>query len=366
MSLANGCPLQPRQHPGRQNSLRRILRKTISVVLLSFLASTQQNQALEDAVDTIPTAPGTSTTVESQVATCPEPSKKTGPEPVSVTISEAKNTLTLACNGAEVSAVPSTLEQGTVCVSGQGKTLKACKENSGSKETTTVSQLLGSESQIVWVPKQKNPSASYDLTIEKKDFPYADKSFFVGCTKNSADDFACQVNVTVEARASTVSGQVATCSYGESSNPSALQIKMTQEKNFFTLVCGKDGTSVPAQFKAEFCPGDDVGECRTTSTYGSILPGFASEWWTSSTDGTQHTLTIPEQHYPTKEQTFLVGCVARTETGTKSQTPACSVKVTLTPKQPDSNAAHAAAGLYIFALTLASSVWLFWPELFGP
>lgn len=298
-----------------------------------------------------------STTVDNQVVSCPAPAKA-GPPPVSVTISEAKNTLTLACNGAEVAAVPSTLNKGTVCVSAPEKTLKTCKAaNAGPNDTTTVSQLLGSESEIVWLAKEKSASASYGLKIEKKDFPYLDKTFFVGCMKETPDNFQCQVNVTVKARASSVDSQVATCSYGESSNPSALEVTMTPEKNTFTLVCGKEGTSVPEEFKTDFCPGDDVGECRTPSPYGSILPGFASEWWSTSTDGSQHTLTIPAEHFPAKEQSFLVGCVPRKETATKSQTPTCSVKVTVRPKQHTSNAAHAAAGLfYIFALTLASSV----------
>ncbi|PHJ23734.1 srs domain-containing protein [Cystoisospora suis] len=345
MSRAEGETLRVRQGVKPHGPSGSALRKAIPVLVVAVVVS-MSFRALPTAANADEASSQNQATskVESQVATCTKPSTETSPVILSAAISEAENTLTLACTGYTAgAAVPSTLTDGTVCASTPANTLASCEESVKQKKepaTVKVKDLLGSETNIVWAPAEANGKKTYSLEIGKKDFPYLDKTFLVGCMENSTKNFECRVNVTVKARASTVSGQVATCAYGESSNPSVLEITMTQEKNSFALVCGNDGTSVPGEstFNTEFCPGSDVTKCQTTVAYGSILPAFTSEWWTTGAEGGQHVLTIPPENFPEKEQFFLVGCVPAAKAESKSQTSACNVKVTVRPKQNGSGA----------------------------
>lgn len=301
-----------------------------------------------------------SSAVENQVAKCKAPGGEAAAVRLSASISEAQNTLTLACSGdSGAVVVPGNLTNGAVCVSEAEReaALAACEAAARAEarteakvEAIKVSQLLETEKEILWTMAEQG-TTGYRLTIGEEDFPSKDKKFFVGC-KSASPPSECLVQVTVKAKASVVVGQVATCAYGESSNALPLDVTVTQARNTFTLVCGAGGTSrpEPTRIKTEFCVGNDVSECETTSAYGSILPGFKSEWWSAEPKGNQHVLKIPPENFPAKEQSFLVGCVASTETEAKSKSSACSVKVTVRPNDGGSSAAGTAVAFYIAVL----------------
>ncbi|PHJ23732.1 srs domain-containing protein [Cystoisospora suis] len=364
MSHAEGLTL--RRYPGGKIAFGSSFQKMGPVFLVALFAyvSCQIGEAVADPGSSAGGEPAKNSVLENQVATCTAPTQRAvTPEILSASISEAANTLTLNCSGGEENvAVPSTLVKGTVCAPVTDNTVETCEAAVNAKEqskTIEVKQLLGTQENIVWTSTGTS-SKSYKLTIGKGFFPYVDKKFFVGCKKST--QFACRVDVTVMARASAVSGNVATCAYGEASNASALEVRMTPEKNTFTLVCGTEGSSRPeeSKFKSEFCAGTDVVDCSTTSTYGSILPGFRSEWWTPAAQGGPEVLTIPPENFPEKEQTFLVGCIPRASTDSKTKTTgACKVKVTVAAKQGTSSSvqtSYVSVGFYVAVLARSLSM----------
>ncbi|PHJ23731.1 srs domain-containing protein [Cystoisospora suis] len=344
MPMATRGTFQAGERRGERSLFRRAFVKAILVLAVTGLASVgpQGSQAAEKARKSEKEEPAKSSRVDNQVATCTKPADSS-PEPatLSAAISQVQNTLTLTCvEYTPGGAVPKNLTEGTVCVSGADKTLENCgRQDSDPAKTIEISKLLGSKEKIVWAAKEKEAAASYSLTLRNEDFPYVDKTFFVGCKKDG-QGAECQLNVTVKARTSAVSGQTATCAYGVSSNPSTLEVTMTQEENTFTLVCGTGGTTVPGKlyFQTEFCEGDDVTSCSETSTYRSFLPEFESSWWSIDVQENRHVLKIPPESFPAKEHTFLVGCTLPTEKPVGSHFAACNVKVTVRAKPPASTA----------------------------
>ncbi|PFH37044.1 SAG-related sequence [Besnoitia besnoiti] len=223
--------------------------------------------------------------------------------PNSIVLSATKLSTTLQCEQG-ATAIPVQLSE--VCHHPEQPSVEECKKNG-----TNLRELLQTSNNLEWVQSQPPIGGKGDertLQLAVTDLPYRDTTFFVGCESNVKRSQACQVDITVKARSSSVDDKnVVTCAYGAESNPRALPVEMTEENNTLTIVCGKDGTIKPPTDERHYCEDKNLEKCG--KSYKDILPRFDSSWWTKEGESRASVkLTIPRGDFPAEEQTFYVGC----------------------------------------------------------
>ncbi|KFH03925.1 SAG-related sequence protein SRS15A [Toxoplasma gondii VAND] len=248
--------------------------------------------------------------------------------------SDSNNTLTLSkdylnatvkCSGENNTFVPT--EETKVCsVTGNTDTLADCKETvSGSNgRQTTLRHLLGASSDIVWkkISRSEDQGETRTLTLQESELPLSDKVFFVGCDQKSSPSkpesktlSECKVIVNVKARTSSVDvNNVATCAYGQNSNPEPLKVEMTTEKNSVTLRCGSEGSLNPPAYTTKYCDPQESASSCTQKDFADILPTIAENWWTKDTKTNSVTLTIPVPDFSQSEQQFRLQCIHKANT----------------------------------------------------
>ncbi|PFH37046.1 SAG-related sequence [Besnoitia besnoiti] len=236
------------------------------------------------------------------VVHCPvSNSDAAAPDPV--TLSSEALTTTLYCNGAGNTKVPSGATE--VCAP-QLETLATC--TSGTK--STLQTLLGTSYSIEWKkmdPPPEDQGEAWMLKLSDPDLPFKDAKFFVGCQNSSRAPAECKVDITVKARRSSVADNAVSCAYGSDSNPNALNVEITQEKNTLTLTCGEDGVIKPATDEGHYCEDEKLEKCE--KSFQDILPKFDNQWWTKKGQPpAAMKLTIPREDFPSEEQKFYIGC----------------------------------------------------------
>ncbi|PFH37759.1 SAG-related sequence [Besnoitia besnoiti] len=234
--------------------------------------------------------------------------------PTAVTLSIEKLAATLECKGENAEVVPET--SGKVCTTqAEGATISDCKNNNTQNaEQVSLKGLLGTAEEIEWSSPSQEPNTSkfWQLQLTPSQLPRSDKAFFVGCVKDQNNTTSkCKLTVNVEARKSAVNNNVATCAYGQKSNPQPLKVEMTGEANTVTIDCGDDGTLAPGSYMTEYCvdDGKSLRECEKKA-YADVFPGFEQSWWKAEESTKQApTLTIPASGFPSEDQQLLLGCV---------------------------------------------------------
>ncbi|PHJ16755.1 srs domain-containing protein [Cystoisospora suis] len=299
--------------------------------------------------------PAKSSRVTEQVATCTAPDPD-APKPATLTgsISQAKPTFELVCSTERSNAaVPAGLEKVCKQIEAssanrvQSTPLSAC-----SQDPTTqclLSDLLFPGATAAWKPVtvtkgSGSTQTKYQLTISKDELPLLDQQFFVGCMKANEADSSCQVNITVNARASEVSADnVVTCAYGKESNKTPVAVTLTSETNSFTLKCGSEGTQTPAE-KDSYCSGTSVDACDLKKLT-SIIPKAEASWWADVVANQSMKFTIPTDKFPSADTVFLVGCKKPEK---EKDATSCNVKVTV-----KSSAASGFQGAFSFGVVSA-------------
>ncbi|PHJ16757.1 srs domain-containing protein [Cystoisospora suis] len=275
--------------------------------------------------------------VTGQVATCVVATEIQKTATLEGSISQANPTFELLCQGTNPTAVPVELKK--VCKQsdipsarsdlGAQTPLSECAADTG-KQQCDVTTLLFPGAKAVWeavTQTEANSSTDkkYRLIIAKEDFPLLDQRFFVGCMEKSKPQSSCQVNITVNARASEVSADnVVTCAYGKDSNKAPVAVTLTPEKNSFTLKCGSEGARIPTE-KQEYCSGTSIDRC-SAKQLTSLIPKAEASWWTESDGQKTVQFTIPTDKFPSSDTVFLVGC--KTAEKEKDAT-SCNVNVTV-------------------------------------
>ncbi|PHJ16240.1 srs domain-containing protein [Cystoisospora suis] len=295
-----------------------------------------------------------SSNVTGQVATCIVPSSdpQAQPPPLEGSVSQANPTIELVCQGDTVTAVPDNLAKvckpsTTAPAARASDSLSDCKTSDDKQ--CSVDSLLFPGTQAAWKDvtsalKAASTQKRYQLTIPKEGFPVLDQQFFVGCTKNGVQNISCQVNITVNARASEVSADnVVTCAYGKESNKTPVAVTLTPEKNSFTLKCGSEGTQTPAE-KDSYCSGTSVDACDLKKLT-SIIPKAEASWWADVVANQSMKFTIPTDKFPSADTVFLVGCKKPEK---EKDATSCNVKVTV-----KSSAASGFQGAFSFGVVSA-------------
>lgn len=284
--------------------------------------------------------PAGSANIVDQVATCSAP-HASNPHPATLagSISQAKPTFELVCQGSDSNAVPAGLTK--VCQKTaptlltptvRTTTLSVC---SSGTDQCDLSTLLYPGAKAAWKAVTVTGGDSgttgdtkYQLTIPKDEFPVLETKFLVGCMKNNEVNSSCQVNITVSPRASEVSaGNVVICAYGRESNSTPMAVTLTSQQNSFTLRCGSEGTQSPTD-RQEYCSGTSVDDCNPKKLT-SLIPKATASWWTAtdSQNGVMK-LTIPKDAFPSADAVFLVGC-KKPEKAPGTETSSCNVRITV-------------------------------------
>ncbi|PFH37047.1 SAG-related sequence [Besnoitia besnoiti] len=308
------------------------------------------------------------------VAKCPPAAPARGgggdPDPIPVTLSRNQLVTTLQCSEADTEEVPRGLSN--VCVSKDGATVDACSKGTGeSGDVVALKDVLGEGSDAKWVKKGSETQTvenAWVLQLQETDLPFTDESFFVGCQRkpSASGGTVCRVNVTVEARASSATGTAVTCAYGSHSNPEALNVEITEEKNTLTLACGQHGAILPTKYDAVYCDDDKLTSC--TKSYGDIFQNYSQTWWNQEKQSAPVTLTVPKGAFPAQDKTFYVGCnhtslgtkkpgragtAVRPESDTAKGVSQCRVKVTVKAASSGSFVADATrVGLPLFGVVV--------------
>ncbi|PFH35272.1 SAG-related sequence [Besnoitia besnoiti] len=286
------------------------------------------------------------------------PSKKEQIKPASAaTLAESANTIKVEC------ATPNTFVPSDplrVCGGAETKEpLNACKGESEENAKVLLSSLLSGSvaSDTRWTSSDK----THTLTIPSANFPFVDKSFFVGCEQDS--NF-CLVSVNLSARKSVFQNRVLSCAYGKDSNTLLPGVTLDAIENSVTITCGRDGVmpskgDVPMIF---YCKDPTTNDCTSEEDLTEIIPGFTKDWWKADEDGHGGKLVVPENGFPSEPITILLGCNAKSSSGvqlaTKTETqkitlPTCSVKVTLDAQVTTSSGFKSSfAGITFAALPL--------------
>ncbi|PFH36088.1 SAG-related sequence [Besnoitia besnoiti] len=332
-----------------------------AVVLVSFVCTVF---LFCDAVDAVAAkvTPGCGGSDKGAVCTCDETSK--AENPLTVIISEGKNTLHLQCKEPLVYA-PDLLKKKTVG-NAENTTLK-CTGGEQTSSCIDIDQLLfGSPTDVHWTdatPLEKADGQSKSLTIPSENLPYVDGQFVVGCTEKGGGNPKCRVAVTVKARASVADGQTVTCAYGTSSNTSHQTVTLSQAKNSFTLVCGEKGAVLPTNYKAAYCSSEiKDGEDTCGGDYKTMLPGYAEKWWKTDAQRNSFAFSIPVDEFPKNEANMVVGCQQKPSSGGEgipegvSGSTVCSVEVTIDPSASSSiiTRVEGVRFLFVVAPTLAA------------
>ncbi|CBZ49962.1 srs domain-containing protein [Neospora caninum Liverpool] len=286
------------------------------------------------------------------VATCTVASSGDAVTRPATTLTLSSSTLvaTLECMGQSMKALPA--DAATVCVAEATASKELNSSNCSIGDTSMgnpvkLQELLGTNDPVQWKAISssdgKNQGESRMLELSEASLPRTDKKFMVGCQSGEAgENKSCQVTVNVNAKPSSVDDKNAvTCAYGKDSNPEAVEVEMSEDKNTLTIDCGKGGSMQPAEFTSQYCsPEGDTFEDCSKANYSDVLPTFASTWWTNTENKTQATLTIPKTDFPPEDQRLLLGCVPKTQnadqstreenlTESVSETSSCRVLVTV-------------------------------------
>ncbi|PFH37048.1 SAG-related sequence [Besnoitia besnoiti] len=267
--------------------------------------------------------------------------RETGVTQNQVTLSSTHPVTTLLCIKPGSTMVPKGAK--SVCEAKTDVTVENCEDKGCS---STLQALLESNREVRWtqIPITKSKQGEkWALNLEQTDFPFTDKSFFVGCKNEEHPSKTCRVDVTVKARSSSVMDNLVTCAYGAESNSEALKVELTEETSTLALACGKHGSINPTTYSTNYCENENLTSC--TKSYSDILPNYSSAWWAGKSDTTDHVkLTIPKGSFPAEEQHFYVGCVPKaakpekpiarttgpsTDTSTSAGASTCRVKVTV-------------------------------------
>ncbi|PFH37762.1 SAG-related sequence [Besnoitia besnoiti] len=235
------------------------------------------------------------------------------PKPDTLTLSKQSLVVSLQCSGQDNQIVPSTVTN--VCVDEKENTIQTCKTGPDSSKQIKLQSLLGAREEITWTKdppggegKGATQGENWILRLNESQLPSSDKQFFVGCIKkDDSNDTNCKLTVKVEAPPSAVKDNVVSCAYGHTSNPSPVKVELTQGKNSFTLVCGKDGTVKPATYNTDYSE-DASLEDKSLKKITEILPTFDEKWWTAEKEQGSVVLTIPQTDFPSADKTFFLGC----------------------------------------------------------
>nr|CEL64551.1 TPA: SRS domain-containing protein [Neospora caninum Liverpool] len=302
-------------------------------------------------------SPSESTTV----ATCKASgSTEVAATPAILTLSRSSLNVQLRCLGVSNTAAPTDPKK--VC---EGENVSTVSPDSAActigphkfSKTITLRELLGASHEVTWTEADVSGGSENGkertLQLVEADLPRTDKSFFVGCQKqdNPEANSSCKVTVNVNARPSSVDDEnVVTCAYGKDSNPKAVQVEMSEEKNTLTIDCGSDGSMQPTEYATQYCsPADEKLNGCTKNSYSDILPMFETRWWSEANDGSPARLTIPKTDFPRANQSILLGCIPKAEsadgpgkrgdlTESESATTTCRVLVTVRASSSASSA----------------------------
>ncbi|PFH37758.1 SAG-related sequence [Besnoitia besnoiti] len=299
---------------GRSEALRLHVRKFVAVCAAGVLLLSGE-QVAEGQLPSVHLSQTPQADSENAVLECrfPPPDGAAG-TPGSTTLSETQLSAALQCTGDAIELVPAS--EKNVCVAHDSSaSLSQCKSSS----TETLKQvelqlLLGSDTpiQVSHSMPSRTTQKTWKVELKRPQLPRSDKAFFVGCVNDQSDTTSnCKLTVNVEARKSAVNNNVATCAYGQKSNPQPLKVEMTGEANTVTIDCGDDGTFAPGSYMTEYCvdDGKSLRECEKKA-YADVFPGFEQSWWKAEESTKQApTLTIPASGFPSEDQQLLLGCV---------------------------------------------------------
>ncbi|PFH33862.1 SAG-related sequence [Besnoitia besnoiti] len=225
--------------------------------------------------------------------------------PPPLALSKENLSATLKCSGDSNKFVPE--GEGTKVCSGDGATdVKACT----AEKYVDLQGLLGTTEPVKWTKKgtTKAQEEVWTLQLDESHLPLSDTTFFVGC-QNGGKESKCKLDITVQARASSVESNVAKCAYGQHSNPQPLLVELTPQNNTLTLECGKDHPIEPNNHTTYYCEDEKMKAC--TKTFKDILPNFDASWWSKTDETNNHVkLEIPPTEFPSADQQFYIGCSA--------------------------------------------------------
>ncbi|CBZ51275.1 srs domain-containing protein [Neospora caninum Liverpool] len=284
----------------------------------------------------------------------------------SATLSESNNAITIQCPKAGFKFVPA--DPNRVCTFAEEQTpLKTCDEHKDEKASPIEDFLAHTPdtNPAAWKTTEGGTKDN-SLTIPPDSFPLIDKSFFAGCLQTATNYDECLVTVSVKARTSAVKDGVLICAYGKESNSFVPEVTLNSENNSLTIQCGSEGQMEPTQqsLTAYHCAGSNTTDCQKVNLT-EIMPTFTSSWWTKDEQNSNAPkLVIPEDGFPSQEETIVLGCEqikpssARETQGGEStavELPTCSVKVTLSAQTSGSQASNASF-LGLFLLAFMSSI----------
>ncbi|CBZ51319.1 srs domain-containing protein [Neospora caninum Liverpool] len=335
---------------GSPNSLSNKPVAAVGLVAACFFVACLSGLSRANAAGTIQAA----CTHENQMTTCVCSERSVGRKEASgstdtPTLSESSNGITIVCPASTFEFIPMNASDVCVATTRQNETLLSCK----SGHRTPIEDFLIQATQgnvPAWTTPTTPPSNhGHSLILPPETFPLTDKSFFAGCRKSASNNDECVVQVSVKARTSSVNDGVLTCAYGKESNPSVPEVTLDSENNSLTILCGDDGQMEPTQqsLTAYHCAGSNTTDCKKVNLT-EVMPTFTSSWWTTDEQKSKAPkLVIPEDGFPSQEETIVLGCKQKV-TGTKRdeqdgettgvELPTCKVKVTLASNTSGSQA----------------------------
>nr|CCA30057.1 SRS domain-containing protein [Neospora caninum Liverpool]CEL71270.1 TPA: SRS domain-containing protein [Neospora caninum Liverpool] len=298
----------------------------------------------------------------------------------SLTLSQGTLSATIQCHGDSYTFVPAEVTRvcdGKVVKASGGIQADSCAigaENMGNP--MKLQDLLGTSNPVQWKKTTLSDNGQHGeertLTLTEADLPRTDKSFMVACKKDTK--YPCKVTVNVNAKPSYADDKnVVTCAYGKDSNPKAVQVEMSQDKNTLTIDCGTDASMYPQDYTSHYCaPESESQEQCIKKNYSDVLGTFDSSWWSTQQNGISATLTIPKTDFPPEDQSLLLACVPKSlsteETVKANNLPhsvtgitACRVLVTVkkansaSTASPSPHAIATASGAALLAGFLAGS-----------
>ncbi|PFH36078.1 SAG-related sequence [Besnoitia besnoiti] len=340
-----GTVKRPAKRLGRATCRSRLPRAAVLVVVASFSLGLTSSLAAAAAAES------TSSTCETRGkqiwCNC---GQSAGDNSLSAVLSRENNVLSVTCPEGQKCA-PSELKDKLVCQLG------ADAFTSCALDLHTL--LAGRPSNAVWKDCSEAQKAAEapckTLTLPQENFPFIDAGFFVGCEQGG--ETKCTVAVTLEARPSTTEGQIVTCAYGTTSNPSHQAVTLNPSQNSLTLVCGDKGEVLPQRYDEAYCSSELKGdEDSCEGNYSWILPGYDLKWWTRHADSNSFTLSIPPERFPAEEAKIIVGCrhtkaaaYSQRDQELASSSTVCNVDVTIEASLAVAVSPTAAAVFGVFA-----------------
>ncbi|KFG62922.1 SAG-related sequence SRS36B [Toxoplasma gondii RUB] len=280
-----------------------------------------------------------------------------------VSLSEESNGITIQCDPAKFTFVPST--ETDVCVwKDSQNTLAVCNQDT---TKTSIKTFLNLDTDDLPKWTTSSNDGRHSLLFSEHALPLTEKRFYAGCISTGSGERTqqeeCLVTVSVKARTSSVKDGVLTCAYGAESNKSVPEVRLNSANNSLTIVCGNEGTMQPTKesLTAYQCSGAENEGCKTVKLT-EVMPRFTSSWWAEDEKNKNAPkLVIPEGGFPDQEETILLGCKQNSQTAAKEaesgttpavELPKCKVKVTLSAHSSASQASNVSfLGLLGLALT---------------